>query len=60
MQIRNILITDGGATFKHSDMGGSPYSSDHQVVFVPKTLSLFIKVVDKDWQNVELAPLFSG
>ena len=38
--------------------GGYPCSPDHQVVFVHETFPLFKKVVDNDWQNVELAPLF--
>ena len=58
MQIRDVLLTDGGATFLHSELAGYPYSSNHQVVFVPATETLWVKVVDLDWQKVELAPLF--
>ncbi|HKM42047.1 MAG TPA: hypothetical protein VJY43_05715 [Methanocorpusculum sp.] len=59
MQIRDVLLADGGATFRHSELGGYPYSSNHQVVFVPATETLWMKVVDMDWQKVELAPLFA-
>jgi hypothetical protein len=59
MQIRDVLLADGGATFRHSDLEGYPYSSNHQVVFVPATETLWMKVVDLDWQKVELAPLFA-
>jgi len=38
---------------------GLPYSSDHQVVFVPESRMLWMKVVDRDWQKVALGPLFS-
>lgn len=57
--IRDVLIRDGGATFRHDMLGGMPYSSDHQVVFAPATRTLWMKVVDRDWQKVELGPLFS-
>jgi hypothetical protein len=60
IQIRNVLLQNGGATFLHYELGGDKYSTDHQVVFVPKTRSLWIKVVDRDWQKVELAPLFGA
>ena len=56
--IRDVLLQDGGATFRHSMLGGMPYSSDHQVVFAPATRTLWMKVVDRDWQKVELGPLF--
>jgi len=29
------------------------------VVFVPETRTLWMKVVDRDWQKVELGQLFS-
>jgi hypothetical protein len=60
MQIRDVLLDDGGATFRHSMLFGAPYSSDHQVVFVPKTRTVWLKVVDRDWQKVELGPLFGN
>ncbi len=59
MQIRDVLLADGGATFRHSDLEGYQYSSNHLVVFVPATKTLWVKVVDLDWQKVELAPLFA-
>jgi len=59
MQIRDVVLEDGGATFRHSILEGYPYSSNHQVVFVPATETLWMKVVDLDWQKVELAPLFA-
>jgi hypothetical protein len=59
VEIRDVLLKDGGATFRHSMLEGMPYSTDHQVIFVPKTRTLWMKVVDRDWQKVELDPLFS-
>ena len=59
VEIRNVLLKDGGATFRHDMLGGMPYSSEHQVVFVPKTRTLWMKVVDRDWQKLELGPLFT-
>lgn len=58
MQIRDVCWENGGATFCHSLLFGEKYSSNHQVVFVPKTKTLWMKVMDKDWQKVELGPLF--
>jgi hypothetical protein len=58
MQIRDVCAENGGATFCHTDLGGTRYTTNHQVVFVPKTRTLWIKVADKGWQNVELRPLF--
>ncbi len=62
MQIRNVRWENGGATFVHSVLSSSHpdmlYSSDHQVVFLPETRTLWMKVVEKDWQKVELGPLF--
>ena len=60
MQIRNVCLENGGATFCHSLLFGEKYSSNHQVVFVPKTRTLWMKVMDKDWQKVELGPLFGN
>jgi hypothetical protein len=57
--IRDVLLKDGGATFRHDLLEGYPYSSTHQVTFVPKSRTLWIKVVDRDWQKVELGPLFA-
>lgn len=59
MLIRNVCLENGGATFCHSILFGSPYSTNHQVVFVPKSKTLWMKVMEKDWQKVELAPLFN-
>jgi hypothetical protein len=60
MQIRDICLENGGANFCHSVLFGSSYSSNHQVVFVPESQTLWMKVMDKDWQNVELGPLFGN
>lgn len=60
VRIRDVLLRDGGGTFHHDVLEGYPYSSTHQVTFVPKTRSLCIKVVDRDWQQVELGPLFGS
>ncbi|MDO9539223.1 MAG: C45 family peptidase [Methanocalculus sp.] len=59
VKIRDVQVEDCGATFRHSMLEGMLYSSDHQVVYVPETRMLWMKVVDRDWQKVELAPLFS-
>ncbi len=58
MDIRDVCIEDGGSKFCHSDLGGGLFSSNHQVVFEPKTLNLWVNVMDKEWQNVHLPPLF--
>jgi hypothetical protein len=58
MQIRDVCLEDGGAKFCHSLLFGSRYSSNHQIVFVPKTRTLWMKAMDRDWQKVELSPLF--
>jgi hypothetical protein len=60
MQIRDVCLENGGAKFCHSELFGEKYSSNHQVVFVPKTRTLWMKVMDKDWQKVELGPLFGN
>jgi hypothetical protein len=60
MQIRDVCLENGGSKFCHSVLFGNKYSSNHQVVFVPKTRTLWINVMDKPWQKVELAPLFSN
>jgi hypothetical protein len=59
-QIRDICLENGGANFCHSLLFGDRYSTNHQVVFVPKTRTLWMKVMDKDWQKVELGPLFGN
>ncbi len=59
MRIRDVLLEDGGATFRHSILEGYLYSSNHQAVFVPANQTLWMKVIDLDWQKVELAPLFA-
>jgi hypothetical protein len=58
MQIRDVCLENGGSMFCHSELFGNKYSSNHQVVFVPASRTLWMKVMDKDWQNVELRPLF--
>jgi len=58
MQIRDVCLENGGAKFCHSELFGNKYSSNHQVVFMPKTKTLWMKTMDKDWQKVELGPLF--
>jgi hypothetical protein len=59
MQIRNVLYKNGGATFLRDNLGGK-YSTIHQIVFVPNTRTLWMKVMGSDWQRVELAPLFGA
>ena len=59
MQIRDVLYRNGGATFLRDDLDGEKYSTIHQVVFVPKTRTLWMKVMGNDWQQVELGPLFA-
>lgn len=58
MQIRDVCWENGGATFCHSELFGEKYSSNHQVVFTPASRTLWMKTMDKDWQKVELGPLF--
>ncbi len=60
MQIRDVCLENGGAKFCHSLLFGSRYSSNHQVVFVPKTRILWMKAMDRDWQKVGLGPLFGA
>ncbi|GAA5262782.1 C45 family peptidase [Methanocalculus sp.] len=57
--IRDVQVEECGATFRHSMLGGMLYSSEHQVVYVPETRMLWMKVVDRDWQKVDLGNLFS-
>jgi hypothetical protein len=59
MKIRDVLIQNGGATFSHYEMGGRNYSTDRQVIFVPKTRMLWIKIMGQTWQEVDLKRLFS-
>ncbi len=58
MEMRDVCLEDGGSKFCHSDLGGGKFSSNHQVVFEPKTQNLWINVMDKEWQKVKLAPFF--
>ncbi|NMB77954.1 MAG: peptidase M1 [Methanomicrobiales archaeon] len=60
MAIRDVRFENGGATFYHSGLGGSPYSTIHQVVFVPATKTLWLKTTEEAWQRVELRPLFGA
>ncbi len=60
MQIRDVCLENGGAKFCHSELFGEKYSSNHQVVFMPASRTLWMKVMDKDWQKVELGPLFGS
>lgn len=59
MEIRDVLIEDGGATFLHYTMGGMNFSTNHQVVFVPQTRILWMKTAEQPWQEVNLSSLFS-
>ncbi|MGV8088937.1 MAG: C45 family autoproteolytic acyltransferase/hydrolase [Methanothrix sp.] len=59
MEIRDVLIEDGGATFHHYTMGGMNFSTNHQVVFVPETRILWMKTAEQPWQEVNLSSLFS-
>ncbi len=56
MEIRDTTIEDGGARFMHY-MG---FSTNHMAVFVPETRTLWIRILDLDWQKVELARLFGA
>jgi len=60
--IRDVQYSDGGASFEHFVFGadGITNSTDYEVVFIPGTHTLWMKVVDKDWQKVELGPLFAA
>jgi hypothetical protein len=61
MQIRDVCTEKGGAKFCHVDLGGgNPYSTNHQVVYVPATRTLWMNAMDRSWQKVELAPLFGN
>jgi len=60
MEIRDVCLENGGATFCHSALYGNTYSTNHQVVFMPETKTLWMKVADKNWQKVELVPLFGN
>ena len=60
MEIRDVCLEDGGSKFCHSDLGGAAYSSNHQVVFEPATLTLWMNAMDREWQKVDLAPLFGS
>jgi hypothetical protein len=59
MQIRDVMIDNGGATVRDTDFGGVPYTTDLQVVFVPQSRVLWIKVAGSSWQNTDLDALFS-
>ncbi len=59
VEIRDVAYEDGGATFTHTVFDGIPCSSNHQIIFVPADETLWIKVVDCEWAEVELAPLFT-
>lgn len=58
MAIRDVCIENGGSKFCHTDLGSTVYSSNHQVVYLPKTQTIWMNVMDKSWQKVELSPLF--
>jgi len=60
MQIRDVCLENGGSKFCHSELFGNNYSSNHQVVFMPASKTLWMKVMDKNWQKVELGPLFGN
>jgi len=58
MQIRDVCMENGGSKCCHKVFGSNAYSSNHQVVYVPGTRTLWMTVMDKKWQKVELGPLF--
>jgi len=60
--IRDVQYSDGGASFDHFVFGanGMTYSTDYEVVFIPETRTLWMKVVDEDWQKIELGQLFAA
>ena len=60
MQIRDVRYEDGGTTFLHSNLSGSLYSTDHEVVFLPGSRTLWMKTAELSWQKVELIPLFGS
>jgi len=60
MAIRDVCMENGGSRFCHGDLGGNPYSSNHQVVYVPQTRTLWMNVMDGPWQKIELGPLFTS
>ncbi|HEX3001460.1 MAG TPA: C45 family peptidase [Methanoregula sp.] len=60
MQIRDVCLENGGAKFCHTLLFGSKYSSNHQVVFVPGTRTLWVNTMDRPWQKIELSPLFNN
>jgi hypothetical protein len=60
MLIRDVCMENGGSKFCHIKFGDSAYSTNHQVVYVPATRTLWMNVMDKDWQKVELRPLFGA
>jgi hypothetical protein len=60
MAIRDVCLENGGAMFCHSELFGEKYSTNHQVVFVPETRTLWMKAMDRTWQKVELGPLFGS
>ena len=59
-QIMDIMIDYGGAKMLHTEFWGTPYTTDHQVVYVPQSQLLWIKVSDRSWQNVNLGTLFAN
>jgi hypothetical protein len=58
MEIRDVMLEQGGATVRHADFAGVPNTTDHQVVFVPIDRALWMKVNGRDWQHVDLGALF--
>lgn len=60
MEIRDVCMENGGSRFCHGDLEGNAYSSNHQVVYMPGTRTLWMNVMDKPWKKVELAPLFGN
>jgi hypothetical protein len=60
LEIRDVMIDNGGATVQHADFGGVPFSTDLQVVFVPQSEVLWMKVANGTWQNANLGTLFAS
>ena len=58
--IWDMCLENGGARFCHSELFGEQYSLNYQVVFLPASRTLWMKTMDKDWQKVELGPLFGN
>lgn len=62
MEIRDVRWEDGGATFNRSVLSplypDETFTTNHQVVFVPKTMMLWVKIPGRNWREVGLGNLF--